>query len=183
MLQPDQELLELAEQDANKPPSQDKLDRLKAMGVKVMEVTQEITTLEKQLGEKRSLFKRLVTEEMPALFDETGVDRIGIPEYNVDLVMSNYYHANIATSWPQERREEAFAYLEEKGAGDIIKVDVAVRFGRKELTEAKMLAEHLKVKFGYLPTVEKEVPWNTLTSWLREDIEHGRMPDLDKIGA
>src|SRR5215207_735352 len=155
MLQPPADLLELVEEDVNRPVSEDKLDRLKAMGVEVMQVKNEITQLEKVLQEKQAKFQRLVSNEMPALFEETRTDRLGLPEYDIDLVLTNYYHANIAADWPEERREAAFAWMEEQGHGDLVRVIVSVTFGKQELSEAKMLAEHLRTKFGYLPTVQK----------------------------
>jgi uncharacterized Fe-S cluster-containing radical SAM superfamily enzyme len=184
MLNPPADLLELAEEDASKPVSQDKLDRLKAMGLRVMQIKKEILEIKDKLEQREARLNSLVSREMPALFEESGTDRIGIPEYDIDLVMKNYYHANIAANWPLEKREAAFNYLEEQGHGDLVRVDVTVSFGKQEATEARMLAEHLRTKFGYQPTIEKTIPWNSLTAWLKEQVEkYGRVPLLEMIGA
>lgn len=184
MLHPPSDLLELVEEDKTRPVSQDKLDRLKAMGVKVMQLKKEIAEAEKALQEKQSRFHNLVSNEMPALFEETKTDRLGLPEYGIDLVLTNYYHANIAADWTEERREAAFSWMEEQGHGDLVRVIVSVTFGKQELREAKILADHLKTKFGYLPTVQKTIPWNSLTAWLKEQVEKlHRVPPLELIGG
>lgn len=136
-------------------------DRLK-------EVNQEINTLQHRT--------------LPDLMHEAGVDKLGIPEDGVDLKLSPYYHANIPASWDDARRQAAFDYLEENGHGDLLSVEVSVRFGKKDLEKARALQRQL-VDQGHIAYFKQSVPWNTYTAWLREQTEtYNREFPLDLLG-
>jgi hypothetical protein len=170
-------------EDADRPLAEDKLERLRAYGGILVQQKLRIAELEEQLKEQKQKFNKLVHEEVPSLFMEVGVDRVGIPELGYDVVMKDYYHANIAADWPDDRREAAFTWLEREGHGDIIRLIVSVQFGREEYNKAMLCYDLLK-KSGLQPTLQKSVPWNTLTAWLREQVErYARLPPLELLGA
>ena len=66
---------------------------------------------------------RLSVENIPALMDEMGLERIDVDGLTVE---KDDCHASI----PQDRKEEAFAWLRENGLDDIIKNDVTCSFGK-----------------------------------------------------
>ena len=69
---------------------------------------------------------KLSTENIPALMDEMGMDRVDVDGLTVSRKM--IVHASI----PSDRKEEAFAWLRENGLDDIIKNDVTCSFGKGE---------------------------------------------------
>jgi len=176
-----QDLDELIQEDAAKPASEDKLIQLRNLGSVVIQQRVHIEYLEEKLKEEKKKLNKLIHEDMPSLFMSTGVDRVGMGKY--DLVMQNYYHANIAADWPEDRREAAFQWLEDNKHGDIIRLVVSVSFGRDEYQKAQECVDTLRAD-GFRPTIQKNVPWTTLTAWLKEQVEkYNRLPPIDLLGA
>lgn len=136
-------------------------DRLK-------EINQEINTLEHRT--------------LPDLMTEAGVDRLGFPDDNFDLKLTPYYHANIPASWPEERKQAAFRWLEENGHGDLLKVVVSVQFGKRDIEKARALQKQL-IDQGHITSFAQNVNWSTYTAWLREQTEtyHIELPQ-DLLG-
>ena len=171
MLQsPPHDLSDLINLDANRSPPEDKLERLRSLGATAMQIKIEVEQLEKQRKAQQAKLNQLLNKDLPALFEEAQVDNIGLSDYNVDMILMNYYHANIAADWPEEQREAAFSLIEKEGAGDLIRYVVSVSFNKDEYQAAKKLQEDL-TRMGIVPTVQKTIPWKTLTAWLKEQWE------------
>lgn len=169
--------------------------RLTELGRELYEVDAAIKAAEALIEEKSKRRLEITMKELPDYMRKIGQDRIGLNEFNVDLVMESYYHANIKAEWPEEQREAGFAYLEEVGSGDLIKMNVIFSFGRNEILRVKWLLGFVRTLQHYLgeakveyenvpdPLVTKGVAWNTLTAWLKERITGGLSVDLEKIGG
>jgi hypothetical protein len=108
------------------------------------------------------------------------MDKIGLPGSGVDLVVDDYYHANIKAEDPN--REQAFNWLVENGHGDLLKVTVTCVFARGDYDKAEKLKAIL-VTNGYAPAIDQGVPWNTLTAWLKEQLRKGSVVPLELFGA
>jgi len=164
-------------------PRHDKLEALQLIVRAHRDLMHRIAGLEEQLEQARKLKWEMESRQLPDLFEEAGVDRVGLPaEGNYpayDAVRLAYYHANI----PPDHKEEAFDWLEREGHGDIIKTTVKVQLGLGERELAKKV-ESLLQKLGVDYSRDLGVPWNTLTAWLKEQIEkHEKIPPLDLIGG
>lgn len=165
-------------------------DRLQHLRNKVIEAKQlelEIDDLNNKLSELKHKLQEIHFKVLPDLFDEIGVDKIGVPASGnlpaFEAKCQPYYNANISANWDPERRSEAFAYLTEVGAGDLIKTSVALDFARDEREKAVELADKLKEQ-GLRPNVKEAVHSQTLTAWLREQVEvNNSLPNLEKIGG
>jgi hypothetical protein len=96
--------------------------------------------------------------------------------------MSPYYKAVISAKWDEPRRKAALEELESHGAGDLAKRVVSIPFPRSDEEKCKQLCDLLD-QHGIAYSVGFDIPWQTLTSWLRETVEAGTMPDLEKIGG
>jgi hypothetical protein len=170
-----------------RPPSEDKLDRLRAKVRSARDLELEIRSLSELARSKSKELGEIKSKELPDLFQETGVKEITLeregnnPAYRAEL--KPYYHANIGADWEEERREAAFSWIEKQGHGDVIKTLIVVempRGSRKLAKQVEAALRKLKVPF----TSEKGVPWNTLTALVRELIEkHKTTPPLDTLGA
>lgn len=165
----------------------DKLQLLRNKVVEAKNLELEIEDLEHRLSELKHKLHEIHFKSLPDLFDEVGVDRIGVPATGnlpaFEAKCQPYYSANIAANWDPDRRAEAFAYLTDLGAGDLIKTSVALDFARDEREKAVELADKLKEE-GLRPNVKESVHSQTLTAWLKEQIEiNNTLPNLEKIGG
>lgn len=167
----------------------DRLAQLRDLVAETRDLEQRKAQLEEEL---RIINKQLTGadgmyfQKLPDLMGEVGITVVTLDaEGNtpaVEAKSSPFYYANIAVGWPAEKRKQAFDWLEGNGHGDLIKTEVTVLFRREERDEAVRFAE-LAREYG-TPEIKEAVAWNTLTSWLKEQVEHYHyVPPLDLIGG
>lgn len=174
--------------DAAAPPSEASLERVRAQLRLSRDKSREKEDLEARLKTVNEEINTISQKTLPDLFVEVGIDKLGLPaEGNLpayDAALVPYYHANISADWPPEKQEEAFAYLaKEPGGEDMIKTVITIALGRGDRKTAAKVEKALdKLKVPYNRTLG--VPWNTLTAWVREQVEkHKHTPSLDLLGA
>lgn len=169
----------------------DKLLELREMVAAARDLEKERDMLNERLKEVNSALdgpEGYYFRKLPSLMSEIGVPSITI-EANGNLpayvaTASPYYKASIAADWPEEKRKEAFDYLEEIEAGDLIKTEVTVAFPREQRELAVKFKEMVDKKYHSNSIIKENVAWNTLTAWLKEQVEEvGEIPQLDKIGG
>jgi hypothetical protein len=119
---------------------------------------------------------KLSVENIPALMDEMGVDRIDVDGVTVTRKMM--VHASI----PVDRKEEAFSWLREQGLDDIIKNDVSISFGKGEDNVAGDVVGLLQER-GFDPQTKTHIHPSTLKAFVKERLENGKPIDLDMFGA
>lgn len=145
-----------------------------------------IADSEKRLSEAKISHFTLTHTTLPDQFNSAGIKNLtlegegNLPTYECQL--KPYYHAVIPAKWSPEKRAEALAELERHDSGDLAKRVVSVPFPRSEEKECKDLCKKLD-KLGFSYSVSFDLPWNTLTAWLREMVEKGEMPNLELIGG
>lgn len=172
------------------PPPQDKLDALRAAGVRLRDKLREKSDIEERLKAVNGDINKIQSVEMPDLFHEAGVDKVGLPPAGnlpaCDVELGPYYKASISAEWSEEKQTAAYDWLEENGHGDLLSIVLAVAFNREQYNEARELARELRDQ-GYTPQVSRRVPWATLTAWVRELYERhgGSLSDAEKerLGA
>lgn len=174
--------------DAQTVPTEENTTRLRKMGTELVLVSQHIRELEQQLEQEKKRRTELATMKMPSLMSEIGVDRIGLAEVGVDLVIEPYYHANISKDWDDDRREAAFKYLEDMDSGDLIKSVLIITAARGDWEAMRKVAEQIDrlladAGIETQPSLEKTVPWNTLTAFVKEQLRQGTALDLEMLGA
>jgi len=146
-------------------------------------IQQTEATLAGHKEQQRSLER----QSLPDMFAMAGITKLGLeaegnmPAY--DAVALPYYRANIAASWPEEQKAEAFTWLEKNGGGDLIKTEIVIRLPRKATNLRIAVIKALR-KLRVDHTVDLNVPWASLTSFVREYIEkRHKNPPLDVLGA
>jgi hypothetical protein len=174
------------------PVDEDRLHQLRTMVAQARDLEAYKAELEEKLKEVNKELTGdnkdggLYFEKIPELMAEVGITTVTLEaEGNMPAVEAKvgpYYYANIAAAWPEDRRRAAFDWLDNNEAGDLIKTEVAVLFRREDrdaaLKFAAMANEHGNAM------VKETVPWGTLTSWLKEQVEdRGVVPPLDVIGG
>lgn len=88
----------------------------------------------------------------------------------------------VVGSIPAERKEEAYAWLDEKGHSSIIKRGVSVKFDKGSEKAAEQAAEQLR-QLGLDPRITLEIHPQTFMSFAREQIDKGNMLPLDQWGV
>jgi len=164
----------------------DKLALVREKAAQVRDLEHEIENLEQRLADKKSELFDLCHIQLPGLMDEIGINSIGIAANGnmpaINAVLRPFYRANIGKTWSEERKAAAFDWLTNNGFGDLIKTEVVMKFPREQFKKAKkILAELSKKKLN--PELSQRVHNQTLTAWLREQIEQGHSPPLNLLGA
>lgn len=205
MGQDDEFLRELSAEaaDVSNVPTEANAARLRTMAVRMVELSRRKDEIEEELKAVNVELWGLRTSDMVSLMTELDQDSFGLASAGVDIKMVPYYHANIRADWPEEQREAGFSELDRVGGGDIVKNVVSVRFGRSQaaLTTAflellgdssfqEALADKVREidpssNHTELPAREltRAVQWNTLTAFVKGQVERGTVLDLEKLGA
>jgi hypothetical protein len=140
------------------------------------EVENQIEKTENVLKQLKSEKHRMSVETIPGLMDEMGVERLDVDGLTVERKMM--VHASI----PQDRKEDAFAWLRENGLDDIIKNDVTCSFGKGEDNIAGDVVGILHER-GFNPKTKTHVHPSTLKAFVKERVTEGKPIDLDMFGA
>ena len=182
------EAMTAAAQAETLPP--DRLDAVRVAVERVRELRLEAAALTQRLAEVNAEVGRLTRRELVDMFLAAPVTRLDVPASGnkpaFEARLRPFYKAVISAEWEEPRRAAALAVLEEHHASDLVKTTFTVAMGRGEREEAKRLRDLLaKLR---VPFQEKlDVPWNSLTAWLRERYERSGKTltpgELEKIGA
>jgi hypothetical protein len=143
---------------------------------KLRSVEKEIEDAEAHVKALKQEKHKLSVENIPALMDEMGVERLDVD--GVTVVRKMMVHASI----PSDRKDEAFGWLRSEGLDDIIKNDVTVSFGKGQDNVAGDLIGRLEAE-GYDPSQKTYVHPSTLRAFVKERFENGKPIDLDMFGA
>jgi hypothetical protein len=158
--------------------------RLKA--AEARDLKQACADLEERLERTKEIYNNVIYSELPSMMQAAGMDQLGLPaEGNnpaYDIELKRHITANIAAAWPEAQRKAAFAWLKDKGHGDLIKTAITVRLARNSQAMVKRVVAALR-KLGVEPEISETVHNQTLGAWLREEITQGRAPPLDVVGG
>ena len=152
---------------------------------RVGDLKQELAGLEERMAWVKQEIAYEERENLPEMFrgriTHHGVAAIGNnpPLYGE---LKPFFSAGIAASWPFERQAAGFNYLEQTGNGGLIKATVVVNVPTKSQDVRKQLftfCDQHKLDFE----AKLSVHHGTLTSWLKKEVEAGRLPKLDLIGG
>ena len=139
-------------------------------------VEQQIEDAENHIKSLKQEKHRLSVENIPALMDEMGVERIDVDGLTVERKMI------ISASIPKDRKDEAFSWLRENGLDDIIKNDVTCSFGKGQDNSAKNVIAILQ-DAGFDPATKTHVHPSTLKAFVKERVTDGKPIALDMFGA
>lgn len=176
---------ELMRADAQRPPPADKLDKLRTAIAKLRDIDFEREKLSNRSSELGKEIFELKSNTIVALFDEAKVEKITIPaEGNLpayEMRVGWFYKANLSNVAPEDL-PKSIAYIK-KVEPDLLKTTYEVHFGLNDDKRRKVFEKILK-KGRYDYSENFGVPWNTLTAWLREQIEvKKKSPPLKLLGA
>ena len=140
------------------------------------QLTIDINEKEEELKSLKLQKHLMSTEQIPAMMDEMGVQRLDVENLSVSL------KPLINASIPPTRRDEAYQWLRENDLDDIIKNDVIMSFGKGEDNMAGDIMYELEQR-GMHPEKKTHIHSMTLKAFIRERVEKGLPIDLDLFGA
>ena len=140
------------------------------------QLTIDINEKEEELKSLKLQKHKMSTEQIPAMMDEMGVQRLDVENLSVSL------KPLINASIPPTRRDEAYQWLRENDLDDIIKNDVIMSFGKGEDNVAGDIMYELEQR-GMHPEKKTHIHSMTLKAFIRERVEKGLPIDLDLFGA
>lgn len=151
---------------------------------------QRVADLESVLATEKKALSDMKMIALPELFTKAGIDNLGLPAEgnnpSYDFELRSYTHASIGADWDEDRRAEAFKFLEQKqvGGADIIKTEIVIYIPREQRAVVKKVMAALKPFKGLDLEQHDSVAWNTLTAFVKEAIEkRGLILPLEKLGA
>lgn len=168
-------------------PTEDKLERVRDSLRTYRDLLREEEDLKARLKATGEQIAAMKTKTLPDLFTEVGVDKLGLPAQGnlpaYDAKLVPYYFANISAEWPPEQQARGYDWLDSNGHGDLIRSTYTVFVGKDDRATALMVESALRaLKVDF--TIKLAVPWNTLTAWLKEQVEKKQTtPPLDLLGA
>ena len=115
--------------------------------------------------------KRNLSEDLlPSAMEEAGMKEFTLSDGSHIKVKPEVY-----CSIKSDQKENTYEWLDQNGHGSIVKHVIKTEFGRGENETAQALATLLSEN-GYDFTDGKDVHWQTLRRWAKDELEAGRRP-------
>jgi hypothetical protein len=145
----------------------------------LLELQKQIIKCEDNLKNLRNDERLLSEKQIPDLMQQAGISELKLADGSSVKIRPSY-HAKIA----DRNKSEAFTWLRNNNAGDIIKNDLTVSFIRSEDNVATQVFEDLKRQVGSDRVTQKEkVESSTLRAFVREQIEAGKQIPMETFGV
>lgn len=174
-------VFDLAAEDAGtiKSSDEDKATIAK-LAERQLALANEVAELEEALKEKKKELQRVEEHDLPE-----AMDRVGMAEFKLTdgtkISVSTFYNASI----PEDRKPEAFSWLDKHGHGALIKAEVKAKFSRGEIEVAREFLDYARRFNGLTDGValDQSVHWQTLRAFVKEQVEQGAGLPLDLFGV
>ena len=152
-------------------------------GKQLSQLVRNLRTVENDIEDAETHLKalkqekhKLSVENIPALMDEMGVERLDVDGVTVERKMI------VAASIPVANKDQAFDWLRDNNLDDIIKNDVVVSFSAGQDNMAGAVIDDLRTQ-GLDPAQKTHIHPSTLKSWVRQRVEAGKELDFDTFGV
>lgn len=160
------DLLKEAEEAAK--PSMDGLGQLSDLVQRMIALEGEKATLDAKSAEIGKAITELSERDIPAMLDQLKMREFTMTD-GKKLAIKQTYVGKI----PEDKKTEAFDWLESHGFGTIVKTAVEAEFGMGQLNEAKKLAAELSAA-GYVVNADQSVHSSTLGKFVKMMLTEGK---------
>lgn len=155
----------------------DALKELARLSAALIEAEEEVERLDRAMKDAKERARILREQEIPDYMQELGLSKIVL-----ETGETVAYKDDVRLEWDNEKKSRAFVWLEENDFGGLIKTNVIAEFGKGEIEKAKALLERLESE-GFSASFKRDVNFQTMCAFLREQIEKGAPVPLDEWGA
>jgi hypothetical protein len=136
------------------------------------ELQSRIDDLNAQLDHQKSVQIKVLQTDLPNLLHELGLNEVTRGDLKVSL------QSGVSISIPEERRGDAYTWLAENGAAEIVKTEVKSLFSAGEYELAEKAKKALEDE-GFETEIKMSVHPSTLKSWAKESISKGVVPPAE----
>lgn len=158
----------------------DKLQQLGELSVRALQIEREIIDLTKELGDKLKSYNLILSENIPEVMSECRLKEFTL-ESGQKLSVQERFIGNQLTN------EEGLAYVEEHDGSDLIKTVISVELPKGDTETAERIYNMLKADRAANRFVSceltKYVHQSTIASFVKNQVEAGEQPPLDKLGV
>lgn len=127
-----------------------------------------VDELTSQLEEAKRALARTEQTDLPELMKELGLSETTIAELGLKITLTR----GVDCSIPEAMRADAYAWMAERGYGDLVRAQVSVTFGASELDRAQACSSMLQDN-AFESEVKLAVPPPTLKAWARDRLAAG----------
>ena len=180
----DKDASEAAEESAL--PSDSALAQVSDLAQCQIDLEDEVVRIEAELKETKAQLRKIAEVDIPEAFAELGIAELALAT-GESVTVATKLKAGIPTGSKPEsvaKREAAFNWLRAHEAEALIKAEIKTAFGKgekeKELQEKAIMT---LAELGIAVDLKEAVPWNTLTSFVKERIEKGEPVDWELLGV
>jgi hypothetical protein len=142
-----------------------------------LDLQQRVADLENDLKQAKTDLRTIAEDQLPAAMAEHNITEFKLADGS-SISVSKFYSASI----PQDKKDEAFAWLVQNGHGDLIKNQVATNFVRGQEEQAQEFAKELLGR-GMTPSTKKWVEPMTLKAWVKDETEKGTNVPHETFGV
>lgn len=165
--------------------SSDRLRELRDQAATMIDLQHQRDEAQTVIDDLDRRLYELSSRTLPELMADVGLHSVE-PYEGFFIRLKSWYKATLPKA-PQDR-ELALVWLREHDAGDLVKTEVAVSFGRGEDNLVGDVVGHLQQyleEAGVERPVSREatIHWGTYTAWVKERMEAGETLPLELLGA
>jgi hypothetical protein len=166
--------------EITKPPVDLKIIRNKA--VELRDLYLKKVDIENSLKEANSQITNIERHELVDLFNDAGILSVTVeadgnhPGFVAER--GTVYTAKI----PDEKRQDAFQWMEGNGHGDLVKSVITIIFGMQE-HEQRLAVMELLSKHGIEFSATESIHHQTLKAFVKREIQAGRVIPADLLGS
>lgn len=176
------DLAQEAADQADLPPPKDALEEAQRLGAEVNYLDARLALWAEKAAELQGRRALILGRELPDLMDSKKIEAFTVD--GVPFKVDNYYKASI----PSDNPDPGHDWLEEHGHGDLIKNTIVVTLPKDSEEMAKEIEDYVRQRYQQAVIERKrQVPWASLTSWLKELWESTDpekvLPPLEIMGA
>tara|TARA_R110001583_G_scaffold12142_2_gene54050 strand:+ start:2821 stop:3384 length:564 start_codon:yes stop_codon:yes gene_type:complete len=144
----------------------DELNQLSKLANELIHKQNEVKGFEESIKDYKFRIRQIAEQEIPDLLAEVGLSSFELKD-GTKIKVEPFVTAHIS----KDRANEAHAWLEQNGFGELIKREVASQFGRGDNKYVEVMSALDSMGQSY--TTKEGVHHATLKSFAREQMEKG----------
>lgn len=165
------------EEQGAAPAAPDALARLNEKLAEAIDLKDAVDQMEEDLSAAKKQLNNLNTQIIPDMMAQLGMEEVTQRGWKIKV------GEFVSGSLPKDdaAKERAIHWLEDNGAGELLKTNLSVVFTKSQHNEALSLAAEIE-GHGFAPKVESTVHPQTLCAFARERLKNGEPLDTELLG-
>jgi hypothetical protein len=162
--------------DFKEAPTENELATIVQLAERQLVLEDEVAALTAQLETLQDELRTVQTKDLPEAMEAANVKEFTLTS-GKRIKLEEVIRCNI----PNDKKQQAFAWLDDNGASDLIKTDVSLAFTKGEKEKADK-AMNMLLEAGFAPQESMSVHWRTMSSWAKEQLSSGKVLPSDLLG-